>query len=177
MLENTDYTEVVTSDTNYSEAINTEISKGRTFEQILNEEPAEDCLIEELYAWLDAGEIANKNKAIPSNFKLTHRKVKALEFSLVILILVMLISPFIVSNYMFLLLNIPLGILIGMVGRTNSKLYSTIEMKVELNELTKHLTVKGYTKRALVKEFIVKLIFTPFQLVCLGCEIVFPPFK
>jgi hypothetical protein len=99
--------------TNYSEAINTEIAKGRTFEQILNEEPAEDCLIEELYAWLDAGEIANKNKAIPNNFKLTYRKVKALEFLLIILISVMLISPFIVPNYMFLLLNIPLGILIG----------------------------------------------------------------
>ena len=167
MLENTDY----------SEAINIEIAKGRTFEQILNEEPAEDCLLEELYAWLDAGEIANKDKAIPNNFKSTHRKVKALEFTLVVLISAMLISPFIVPNNMFLLLNIPLGILIGVLGRTNSKLYSSIEMKVELNELAKHLTVKGYTKRALVKEFIVKLIFTPFQLVCLGCEIVFPSIK
>ena len=167
MLENTDYTK----------SINIEISKGRTFEQILNEEPSEDCLIEELYAWLDAGEIANKNKEIPNNFKVTYRKVKALEFSLVILISAMLISPFIVPNNMFLLLNIPLGILIGMVGRTNSRLYNSIETKVELNELTKHLTVKGYTKRALVKEFIVKLIFTPMHLVCLACEIVFPPFK
>jgi hypothetical protein len=167
MLENTDY----------SEAINAEIAKGRTFEQILNEEPSEDCLIEELYAWLDASEIANKNKAIPSNFTSTYRKVKILEFSLIILISAMLISPFIIPNYMFLLLNIPLGILIGMVGRTNSKLYSSIEMKVELNELTKHLTVKGYTKRALVKEFVIKLFLTPLHLVCLACEIVFPPFK
>ena len=167
MLENTDYTD----------SINTEIAKGRTFEQILNEEPSEDCLIEELYAWLDAGEIANKDKAIPNNFKSTHRKVKALEFTLVVLISAMLISPFIVPNNMFLLLNIPLGILIGVLGRTNSKLYSSIETKVELNELTKHLTVKGYTKRALVKEFIVKLVFTPLHLVCLGCEIIFPPFK
>jgi hypothetical protein len=89
----------------------------------------------------------------------------------------MLISPFIVPNYTFLLLNIPLGILVGIVGRINSKLYSTIEMKIEINELGKHLTIKGYTKRALVKEFAIKLIFTPFQLVCLACEIVFPPFK
>lgn len=167
MLENTDY----------SDSINIEISKGRTFEQILNEEPSEDCTTSELYAWLDAGEIANKDKAIPSNFKLTHRKVKVLEFLLVILISAMLISPFIVSNYMFLLLNIPLGILIGMIGRTNSRLYSTIEMKIELNELGKHLTIKGYTKRALVKEFIVKLVLTPLHLVCLACEIIFPPFK
>ena len=167
MLENTDYTK----------SINIEISKGRTFEQILNEEPSEDCTSSELHAWLDAGDIANKDKAIPSNFTLTHRKVKVLEFLLVVLISAMLISPFIVPNNMFLLLNIPLGILIGVLGRINSKLYSSIEMKVELNELTKHLTIKGYTKRALVKEFIVKLIFTPFQLVCLGCEIVFPPFK
>ena len=175
MLENTEVTEVVS--TNYSRAIDIEISKGRTFEQILNEEPSEDCTSSELHAWLDAGDIANKDKAIPSNFTLTHRKVKVLEFLLVVLISAMLISPFIVPNNMFLLLNIPLGILIGVLGRINSKLYSSIEMKVELNELTKHLTIKGYTKRALVKEFIVKLIFTPFQLVCLGCEIVFPPFK
>jgi hypothetical protein len=66
----------------------------------------------------------------------------------------MFVSPFIVPNNTFLLLNIPLGILIGMIGRTNSKLYSTIETKVELNELSKHLTIKGYTKRILVKEFI-----------------------
>jgi hypothetical protein len=167
MLENTDY----------SDSINIEISKGRTFEQILNEEPSENCTSSELYAWLDAGDIANKNKIIPNNFKLTYRKVKLLELSLIILISVMLISPFIVPNYMFLLLNIPLGILVGIIGRTNSRLYNSIETKVELNELTKHLTIKGYTKRVLVKEFIIKLIFTPFQLVCLACEIIFPPFK
>jgi len=163
--------------TNYSDSINTEISKGRTFEQILNEEPGDDCTPSELHAWLDAGDITNKNKSIPNNFTSTHRKVKVLEFSLVVLISAMLISPFIVPNNMFLLLNIPLGILIGVLGRTNSKLYSSIEMEIELNELSKHLTVKGYTKRDIVKEFIVKLIFTPFQLVCLGCEIIFLPFK
>jgi hypothetical protein len=167
MLENTDY----------SDSINIEISKGRTFEQILNEEPKEDCTSSELHAWLDAGDMVNKDKNLPNTFKLTHRKVKALEFLLIVLISAMLISPFIVPNYTFLLLNIPLGILVGIVGRINSKLYSTIEMKIEINELGKHLTIKGYTKRALVKEFTIKLIFTPFQLVCLACEIVFPPFK
>ena len=167
MLENTDFTE----------AINVEISKGRTFEQILNEEPSEDCTSSELHAWLDAGEIANENKAIPSNFKSTYRKVKVLEFLLVVLISAMLISPFIVPNNIFLLLNIPLGMLIGILGRTNTILYSIIEMKVEINELTKHLTIKGYTKRAIIKEFVVKLILTPLHLVCLACEVIFPPFK
>ena len=157
----------------YTEAINTEISKGRTFEQILNEDPSEFCTPTELHAWLDAGEIAQ----IPNNFKLIKTKVAILEFLLIVLISAMLISPFIVSNNMFLLLNIPLGILIGIIGRTNTRLYRSIEMKVELNELSKHLTIKGYTKRAIVKEFVVKLFLTPFQLVCLTCEFVFPPFK
>ena len=163
------------SEEKYTKSIKEEIQKGRTFEQILNEEPKNDCSPSELHAWLDAGDIVSKET--PNDFKTTHAKVKTLEFTLIVLILTMFVSPFIVPNNTFLLLNIPLGILIGMIGRTNSKLYSTIETKVELNELSKHLTIKGYTKRILVKEFITKLIFTPFQLVCLACEIVFPPFK
>lgn len=160
----------------FTEAINSEIAKGRTFEQILNETPNENCDITELNAWLDAFNIGSTITK-KNNSKTTYRKMKTLEVLLIVLISVMFISPFIVPNNLFLLLNIPLGILVGIIGRTNTRLYNKIKMRIELNELTKHLTVKGYTKRALIKEFIVKLLFTPFQLVCLACEIVFPPFK
>jgi hypothetical protein len=176
MLEKEEYTEVVTSDTNYSEAITIEISKGRTFEQILSEEPSEFCSSTELHAWLDAGEIANKGKEIPNTFKSTKRKITIIELSLVVIISAMLVSPFIVSNNLFLLLNIPLGILVGTLGRLNTKLSSSIEIKRGIDELYKHLMVKGYTKRTQLKEFVLKLILTPFQVVCVVCETMFPKF-
>jgi hypothetical protein len=161
----------------YTNSIKGEILKGRTFDQILNESPSDDCSPEELYAWLDAGEIADKNKKIPNNFRTIKRKVLMLETFLIILITLMVISPFIISNNMFLWLNIPLGVLVAIVSRSNTKLYSMIEKRIEFTELAKHLTIKGYSKRALIKEIIINLLFIPFNLISFGCEILFPPFK
>ena len=159
----------------YTDAIKAEILRGRSFEEILNEDPPEDCSSDELHAWLDAGEIAGLNKNIPDNFRVTKRKVHLLETVLAMLILAMIASPFFIQDKSYLLFNIPIGIIVAIIGRKNAELCSTIEMKLSLNELQKHLFVKGYTKRAKIKEFLLELVITPLNSICLLCELIFPP--
>jgi hypothetical protein len=159
----------------YTDAIKAEMLKGRSFDEILNEDPPDDCSSDELYAWLDAGEIAGLHKNIPDNFRITKRKVFFLEKSLIVLILAMISSPFLIQDKIYLLFNIPIGIVVAIIGRKNSELYSTIEMKLNMNELQKHLSVKGYTQRVRFKEFIQEIIITPLNLICLLCELIFPP--
>lgn len=159
----------------YTEAIKAEMLKGRSFEAILNEDPPEDCSIDELYAWLDAGEIAGLHNNIVDNYSVTKRKVFFLERSLIILILVMILSPFFIQDKIYLLFNIPIGFIVAILGRKNGELYTTIEMKSNLNELQKHLTIKGYTRRAKFRDFFVELFFRPLYYICLLCEYLFPP--
>ena len=64
-----------------------------------------------------------------------------LERSLIILILVMILSPFFIQDKIYLLFNIPIGFIVAILGRKNGELYTTIEMKSNLNELQKHLTM------------------------------------
>ena len=52
----------------YTDAIKSEMLKGRSFDEILNEDPPEDCTSDELHAWLDAGEIAGLHENIVDNF-------------------------------------------------------------------------------------------------------------
>ena len=159
----------------YTDAIKSEMLKGRLFEEILNEDPPEDCTSDELHAWLDAGESAGLHKNIVDNFSVTKRKVFFLEKSLIILILVMISSPFFIQYNVYLLFNIPIGIIVAILGRKNGELYSTIEMKLNLNELCKHLTIKGYTSRAKIRDFFNELFFRPLNYICLLCEFLFPP--
>ena len=159
----------------YTEAIKAEMLKGRSFEAILNEDPPEDCSIDELYAWLDAGEIAGLHNNIVDNYSVTKRKVFFLERSLIILILVMILSPFFIQDKIYLLFNIPIGFIVAILGRKNGELYTTIEMKSNLNELQKHLTIKGYTRRAKFRDFLMELFFRPLHYICLLCEFLFPP--
>ncbi|MEJ6798413.1 MAG: hypothetical protein QNK75_05215 [Crocinitomicaceae bacterium] len=155
----------------YTDAIKSEISKGRTFDQILNETPSDDCSTDELYAWVDAGEIAGFSQN--NDFFITKIKVYALTVLLIIFTFGLVVSPFLVANKILLLLNIPLGIIIAILGRKNSELYSTIEMKMGLIELNKHLFVKGYATKSKIKEYLF-LIFTPLDWVCQLCELLFP---
>jgi len=159
----------------YTDAIKAEMLKGRSFEAILNEDPPEDCTTDELYAWLDAGEIAGLHENIVDNFSITKRKVFFLERSLMILILTMILSPLFIQENVYLLFNIPIGIMVAILGRKNAEIYSTIEMKVNLNELCKHLTIKGYTRRAKIRDFFIELFFRPLHYICLLCEFLFPP--
>ena len=159
----------------YTEAIKAEMLKGRSFEAILNEDPPEDCSIDELYAWLDAGEIAGLHNNIVDNYSVTKRKVFFLERSLIILILVMILSPFFIQDKIYLLFNIPIGFIVAILCRKNGELYTTIEMKSNLNELQKHLTIKGYTRRAKFRDFLMELFFRPLHYICLLCEFLFPP--
>jgi hypothetical protein len=64
---------------------------------------------------------------------------------------------------------------VAILGRKNGELYATIEMKSNLNELQKHLTIKGYTHRAKFRDFFVELFFRPLYYICLLCEYLFPP--
>jgi hypothetical protein len=80
----------------YTDSIKNEISKGRTFDEILNQIPTKDATDQEMDAYFDAGDITNfKQKDIETS---SIAKVILLTGLSLILVASIISSPFILSN-------------------------------------------------------------------------------
>jgi hypothetical protein len=158
----------------YTDAIEHELAKGRTFESILLEEPDLQCDSIELYAWLDTWEWCEQRK-VNNNLVVIHRKVKALEIVLLCIISAQFISFFTIEETRLLWFNLPLGIAVARLGRLNDSWYARIRTQVEMNYVNRCLLEDGFLEKEKIRLFFVRLLFTPHQLFCRLCEVVFPP--